>query len=139
MEETMWNTSRALNKMLMQMARLSLDNEDVDYKLRWLEANEYKSTCWQQWLKLNEMRDMGRKIYNPDTAEIGDWMIKNRAVRVNKKRFCFNPRAFCWNSGKSLFLKPATVVKTVIEGPGDPLKETFYFEPKRYTVWLLKN
>jgi len=78
-------------------------------------------------------------MYTPETAEVGDWMILNRTVKTVEKRICLNPGAFCWDSGKRLFLKPATVVHTLITGPGDPLKEKFYFEPKRYTAWLLKQ
>ena len=115
------------------------DDKDADFKLRWLEANEHKSGYWQQWLRLNVIKEIGRDMYNPDTVEIADWMIRERKVKVLEKRICFNPRAFCWDSGKRLFLRPATVVHTLITGQGDPLKETFYFEPKRYTHWLLKN
>lgn len=129
----------ATTKWYLRAHRDVFDNVDADYKLRWLAANEHKSTYWSQWLKLHDMRDIGRKMYNPDTEEIGDWMILNRKTQVVEKKICFNPRAFCWDSGKRLFLKPVTVVHTVITGPGDPLKETFYFEPKRYTTWLLKQ
>lgn len=137
----MLDTNRALNRMLLQMAKCSLDNEDVDYKLKWLEAeaNKHKRYFWQSRLTIPDLKEIDNKMYNPDTVEIGDWMIKKRTVKVYEKRICFNPSAFCWDSGKRLFLKPAMVVKTVIEGPGDPLRETFYFEPKRYTTWLLKN
>lgn len=114
-------------------------NKDGWAKSIWLIKNDYKTYYWDQWLKLHEMRDIGRVMYNPDTEEIGDWMIRERTVEVCEKRVCFNPRAFCWASGKRLFLKPATVIHTMITGPGDPLKETFYFEPKRYTMWLLKT
>ena len=137
----MLDTNRALNKMILTMARYCLDDEDSDYKLRWLEAeaNKHKRYFWQSRLTIPDLKEIDNKMYNPDTVEIGDWMIKKRAVKVYEKRICFNPGAFCWESGKRLFLKPAMVVKTVIEGPGDPVRETFYFEPKRYTTWLLKN
>lgn len=129
----------AVTKWYLRAHRDVFDNKDADFKLRWLEANEHKSGYWQQWLRLGDIKTMGRDMYNPDTVEIGDWMIRERTVKTENKRFCLNPRAFCWATGKGLFLKPATVVHTLITGPGDPLKETFYFTPKHYTVWLMKN
>ena len=105
----------------------------------WLEKNDYKTYYWARWLKLHEMRDIGRTMYNPDTEEVANWMIKNRTVRVEEISICFNIRAFCWDSGKRMFLKPVTVVHTQIDGPGDPVKEKFYFEPKHYTLWLMKQ
>lgn len=129
----------AVTKCYLSAHRDVFDDADADRKLRWLAANEYKSTYWQQWLRLGTIKQIGREMYNPETEEIGDWMIRERTVEVCEKRVCFNPRAFCWDSGKRLFLKPVTVVHTMITGPGDPLKEKFYFEPKRYTTWLLKN
>ena len=128
-----------LTKWYLSTYRDVFDDADADRKLRWLAANEHKSTYWQQWLRLGDIKTMGRDMYNPDTVEVGDWMIRERTVKVCEKRICFNPRAFCWSSGKSLFLRPATVVNTLVAGPGDPLKETFYFEPKRYTIWLIKT
>lgn len=128
-----------LTKWYLSTYRDVFDNEDADCKLRWLAANEHKSTYWQQWLRLGTIKKIGREMYNPETEEIVNWMIRERTVEVCEKRICFNPSAFCWDSGKSLFLKPVTVVHTVVTGPGDPLGETFYFEPKRYTAWLLKN
>jgi len=108
-------------------------------KKLWLEKNDYKTYYWSQWLKLYEMRTIGRKMYNPDTEEIADWMIRERRVRSEEKPVCFNFRAFCWASGKRLFLKPVTVVHTKIDGPGDPVREKFYFSPKHYTLWLMKQ
>lgn len=105
----------------------------------WLKKHDYKTHYWSQWLTLYEMRDIGRTMYYPDTEEVANWMIKHRTVRVTERSICFNIRAFCWASGKRLFLKPVIVVHTQITGPGEPVDEKFYFEPKQYTVWLLKN
>jgi len=129
----------AVTKWYLSAHRDVFDDKDADIKLRWLEANEHIKYYWTQWLRLGDMKTMGKDMYNPDTAEIADWMIRERKVKVIEKRICFNPTAFCWDSGKRLFLRPVTVVHTVVTGPGEPLKETFYFEPKRYTTWLLKN
>lgn len=128
-----------LTKWYLSTYRDVFDDKDADIKLRWLAANEHKTFYWEQWLKLSEIKNIGRKMYNPDTEEIADWMIRERTVEVKGKSICFNPRAFCWDSSKSLFLKPVTVVHTLVTGPGEPLGETFYFEPKRYTAWLLKQ
>lgn len=114
-------------------------HKDANLTSRWLEANKHKKHYWQLWLPLDKIKQIGKDMYNPDTEEIANWMIQERTVEVKGKSICFNPRAFCWDSGKSLFLKPATVVHTVVTGPGDPLRETFYFEPKRYTARLLKT
>jgi hypothetical protein len=112
---------------------------NANLKRRWLEINDHKKIYWQQWLSLGTIKKIGREMYLPNTEEIANYMIRERTIEVCEKRICCNPHAFCWASGKSLFLKPATVVHTLITGPGDSLKEKFYFEPKRYTVWLLES
>lgn len=117
----------------------SARTKDVWAKKLWLEKNDYKTYYWSQWLKLHEMRTIGRKMYNPDTEEIADWMIRERTREVCEKRICFNLRSFCWASGKRMFLKSVTVVHTQIDGPGDPVKEKFYFSPKHYTLWVMKQ
>lgn len=132
-----------LNRNKLEILRLYkvvfLDDKDLNAKIKWLEVNEHKKYYWSQWINLSTMKQIGREMYNPDTEEIANWMIRERTVEAKEKSICFNPRAFCWDSGKSLFLKPVTVVHTLVTGPGDTLKETFYFEPKRYTAWLLKQ
>ena len=134
-----------LNNMFDQIRvnrfRESTDTRSKDgwAKELWLEKNDYKTYYWEQWLKLHEIRIIGRKIFNPTTEEIADWMIRERRVRSEEKSICFNFRAFCWASGNRLFLKPVTVVHTQIDGPGDPVREKFYFSPKHYTLWLMKQ
>ena len=129
----------AVTKWYLSAHRDVFDDKDADIKLRWLAANDHKSAYWQQWLRLDVIKKIGKDMYSPDTVEIADWMIRNRTDRVSQKQICFNPRAFCWSSGRSLFLKPVTVVHTLVTGPGDPLKEKFYFTPKHYTLWLMKE
>jgi hypothetical protein len=135
----MLNAKAAINRLALQIHTSLHDNIDAEYKLRWLEENDYKTYYWAQWITLKQLKTIGKDMYNPDTEEIADWMIRERTIEVKGKSICFNPRAFCWDSGKRLFLKPVTVIHTMITDPGDPLKETFYFEPKRYTMWLLKT
>jgi hypothetical protein len=115
------------------------NDPDLTAKIKWLKDNDHKTYYWSQWLKVSEMKNIGKIRYNPDTEEISNWMIRKRSVKVDDNQLCFNPTAFCWSSGKRLFLKRATVVHTLITGPGDPLREKFYFDPKRYTLWLLNE
>lgn len=115
------------------------NDKDLNAKIKWLNDNDHKTYYWSQWLKVSEMKTIGKKRWDPDTEEMTEWMIRERTNEVKENRLCFNPFAFCWDSGRRLFLKRATVVHTLVTGPGDPLKETFYFEPKRYTLWLLKK
>ena len=74
--------------------------------------------------------------HNPDHQTICDWMIKYRTMDTNDCR-CFNPFAFCWYTGKNMFLRKATTVMTVVDGPGDIIRQKFYFKPKYYTVYML--
>jgi len=135
----MLNAKTAFNRLRLQVHKSLRYDIEADYKLLWLEKNNYKTHYWLQWLKLHEIKNIGRKMYSPETEEIGNWMIRERTVETTEKQVCLNPRAFCWATGKGLFLKPATVVHTLITGPGDPLKETFYFSPGDYTLWLLQH
>jgi len=116
-------------------------HRDANLKSRWLKANKHKKHYWQLWLPLDKIKQMGDKMYDPDVEKIANWMIRERTVKVREKSICFNPCAFCWDSGKSLFLKPVTVVHTVIIAFHDDLalEEKFYFEPKKYTARLLKT
>lgn len=115
------------------------DNIDLKAKIKWLRKNEYKKWYWWQWSEISDRFRMMLKNSDPNMDDIANWMIRERTIGVDENRLCFNPWAFCWSSGKRLFLKRATVVHTEITGPGDPLKESFYFDPKRYTIWLLKQ
>lgn len=116
-------------------------HRDANLKSQWLEANKHKKHYWQLWLPLDKIKQMRYKMYDPDVAEIANWMIRERTVKVREKSICFNPCAFCWDSGKSLFLKPVTVVHTVIQPPHDDLalEEKFYFEPKKIHCAAVKN
>ena len=71
-----------------------------------------------------------------ELVSICEWMITERTVDICDVR-CFDPRAFCWHSGKSVFLRKATRVTTLVEGAGYPIKQLFYFVPKQYTVYTL--
>jgi hypothetical protein len=136
-----------ISRLLRQhkVANLSLykivfpNDKDLRIKIEWIKANEHKKYHWWQWIALDDVKKMFKNTFILEVEDMADWMIRQRTVEVNENRICFNPRAFCWESGKRLFLKRATVVHTLVIGPGDPLKETFYFEPKRYTMWLLKQ
>jgi len=115
------------------------DNEDLNAKIKWLTENEYKKYYWTQRFSMAQLWNIGQTKYSPVLEEVSNWMILFRCVKTSEQRVCLNPRAFCWATGRRLFLKPATAVYCEITGPGDPVRETFYFVPKEYTMWLLSN
>lgn len=78
--------------------------------------------------------DVFSKTLIMSVKDIGDWIIVNKTIKV-KKRIVFNPRAFCWDTGKSLFLKKATLVVCGLEKK----RIVFYFSKNRHTTWLIKN
>ena len=52
---------------------------------------------------------------------------------------CLLPWKRCWESGKFLFLRKAIRVECVLHGPGDDIRTYYYFEPKQWTIRLLKK
>lgn len=133
--------SDLIRKRKLQLFKTAWSDTEKDgyCKMIWLENNQYKKYFWSQWLKAEEIKNIGKVEYCPETDEISNHMILNRREKVVDKRICLNPFAFCWDSGRSVFLKPVTVVHTIIYGPGEPLREKFYFETKRFSLWLIKN
>jgi hypothetical protein len=95
--------------------------------------------AWMSQLSSKELKIMTEEAtYSPSFETIGDWMIRERVKKTVERR-SFNPKAFCWASGKSLFLRKSVLVISEIQGPGDPVVEWFYFKPSQYTLWLLKD
>jgi len=76
--------------------------------------------------------------YAPEAKTIGDYMIMFKTVSSVERR-CFKITARCWESNKWLFLRKATIVKCTVEGPGRDHNETFYFDPKFYTLFLMQQ
>ena len=108
-----------------------------DYKTAWLRKNKYKKYYWSAALSIKQIREIGD--FTEGSEIMINWMIRTRTVDTRQVRYCLNPRAFCWSTGKSLFLKTATIICTEISGPGSKVTEKFYFTPGEYSLWLLRN
>jgi hypothetical protein len=112
-------------------------------KEKWLVEYEWRRHYLAFILPMEEVYAMTKETsYSPSLENIGDWLIKERTEKIIERRM-FNPRAFCWATGKSLFLKKSVIVVSEIDGPGvgrgPPVVEKFCFSPKQYTLWLLKH
>lgn len=99
----------------------------------WLEDSFVRRLFWQKFFTVREFRSMTK---NEKIIEIGDWIIMQYQVKVKTRRV-WNPRAFCWDSGKNLFGKRATIVKCEIGS--SKKRQVFYFAANRYTTWLLRK
>jgi hypothetical protein len=79
-------------------------------------------------------------IYNEreDPRAWGEIDLERRIESVSNIT-CLRPFKCCWDSGKPLFLKKCIKVTCAIYGPGEPVYTFYYFEPKRWTVRLLKK
>jgi hypothetical protein len=87
------------------------------------------------WLLTNsnadKLTDVDREI-----ASINNWMLIHR-VHEKRELRCFNPGAFCWQTGQWLFLRPAIRFHCRLSGPDDDHNEMIYFNPGAYTYWCL--
>lgn len=79
-------------------------------------------------------------IYNEreDPRVWGEIDLERRVESVSKIT-CLRPFERCWDSNKRLFLKKCVKVTCAIHGPGEPVYTFYYFEPKRWTLRLLKK
>ena len=68
----------------------------------------------------------------------GEGDLKYSVLHFKEVR-CIIPLKRCWDSNKSLFLKKCVKVTCHIPGPGDSIFTHYYFEPKRWTIRLLKQ
>lgn len=75
---------------------------------------------------------------NEDPRIWGEIDLKRRVVSVSQV-ICLRPFEQCWDSSKRLFLKKCVKVTCAIYGPGEPVYTFYYFEPKRWTLRLLKQ
>lgn len=103
----------------------------------WLEGGFVRRLFWQQFFTSQELRSMTKNEQMlPELIDIGDWVIMKNQVKVKTRRV-WNPHAFCWDSGKNLFGKRATIVKCEIGS--SKKRQVFYFAANRYTTWLLRK
>lgn len=65
------------------------------------------------------------------------WMFNNRRIG-RKRKLSFIPRR-CYLSDKPLWLKRCEVVYCMVTGPGDPVYETFWCDPKEFLFYEIKN
>jgi hypothetical protein len=110
-------------------------------KEKWLVKYEWRRHYLAFILPMAEVYVMNKQTtYSPSLETIGDWLIKERTTKTIERRV-FNPTAFCWATGKSLFMKKSVIVVSEIGGPGvgPPVVEKFCFSPKHYTAWVLKH
>ena len=79
-------------------------------------------------------------VYNEreDPRVYGEIDLERRIVNTKQVR-CLIPWKRCWDSGKSLFMKSCIRVTCGLSGPGDTIITHYYFEPKRWTIRLLKK
>lgn len=79
-------------------------------------------------------------IYNEreDYRVYGEIDLERRVEHVAQVR-CLKPWSRCWDSGKKLFMKRCVKVTCCLYGPGDPVITVYYFEPKYWTLRLLKK
>lgn len=127
-----------LNKLSDFVIRVLNTITDTDHKKDWILRNQHKSVLWTLRMPLEQIKSIAGS-YSPDVCEIADWFILHNDIKVKENRFCFNPMAFCWSSGKLLFLKRSIIVHTSVDVIGDNITGKFYFDPSQYTLWLLKN
>lgn len=73
-----------------------------------------------------------------DARRIGEIDLERRIESVSEV-VCLRPFERCWDSNKRLFLKKCVKVTCAIYGPGEPCYTFYYFEPKRWTLRLLKK
>jgi hypothetical protein len=108
-------------------------------KAKWLEKNDYKKDYFTYQMNMEDALSITNGTsYSPELETIGDWMIRDRVKKISERR-SFNPRAFCWATGKRLFLRNSVIVICEITGPGTPAIQRFYFTPRQYTLRLLKD
>jgi hypothetical protein len=86
------------------------------------------------------MLDDDDYIYNEreDPRVYGEIDLERRVEYVFQTR-CLRPFTRCWDSNKPLFLKKCVKVVCALHGPGEPVFTQYYFEPKRWTLRLLKK
>jgi hypothetical protein len=79
-------------------------------------------------------------VYNEreDPRVYGEIDLERRVVDAAQVR-CLIPWKRCWDSRKSLFMKSCIRVTCGLSGPGDTIYTFYYFEPKRWTIRLLKK
>ena len=66
-------------------------------------------------------------------------LLRENTTKVTDCR-CWTVDAQCYVTKKFLFGKKCTKVVVTINGIGSPtVKRTFYFDPKQYTLWLLRK
>jgi hypothetical protein len=64
-------------------------------------------------------------------------MFKHRRIG-KRKRYSLKPRK-CYLSGKHLWLKQCVVVTSMITGPGAPMFEDFWCDPKEFFLDEIKG
>jgi hypothetical protein len=73
-----------------------------------------------------------------DYRVMGEIDLERRVESISEI-FCLSPFAKCWDTRKKLFLKKCVKVTCAVYGPGDPVHTFYHFDPKRWTLRLLKN
>jgi hypothetical protein len=79
-------------------------------------------------------------VYNEreDPRVYGEIDLERRVI-YTREITCLIPWKRCWDSKKSLFLKQCIRVTCGLNGPGDTIITNYYFEPKRWTLRLLRK
>jgi len=79
-------------------------------------------------------------VYNEreDPRVYGEIDLERRVIYAQETT-CLIPWKRCWDSRKNLFLKSCIRVTCGLNGPGDTIITNYYFEPKRWTLRLLRK
>lgn len=73
----------------------------------------------------------------PMMGSTDHWMFNNRRF-ARKKKISLRPRK-CYLSNKSLWFKECVVIYCMVTGPGDPVYESFWCDPKELFLYEIKN
>lgn len=73
----------------------------------------------------------------PDPSMSKMWLFNNRRIDCKTKR-CWLPKT-CYLSGKKLWLKKCEVITTMVTGPGFPVYETYWCDPREFLLHELKR
>jgi hypothetical protein len=65
------------------------------------------------------------------------WMFNNRRIGFQQKLSLWPRR--CYLSGKLIWFKRCEVVTSMVTGPGEPLFETYWCDPKEFLLNELKR
>ena len=70
-------------------------------------------------------------------GSINQWIFNNRRIG-HEQKLSLLPRR-CYLSGKRIWFKRCEVITSMVTGPGEPLWETYWCDPKEFLLHELKR